>query len=150
MDSELAAADKPQAVGKTTLGRMCEIEAGKGPPPTAQEQADRARAEVWYKANVAPHFKDFLRRRPVKPRIHAPERREPVAQAARPRERRVRRSHGSASRGDPSEPPPARPPLTAAERNYLRARIDARRREVVRATDKVERSLERHWRESAA
>jgi hypothetical protein len=83
--------------------------------------------------------------------VHVPERREPVASpAARPRERRVRRSRGSTSRGDPSEPPPARPPLTAAERAYLRARIDARRREVVRATEKVERSLERHWKEDAA
>jgi hypothetical protein len=81
--------------------------------------------------------------------VHVPERREPVA---RPRERRaVARRASTSSRGSPdgSEPPLDRP-LTRAERDYLRARVDARRREVVRATEKVERSLERHWRKDAA
>jgi hypothetical protein len=82
--------------------------------------------------------------------VHVPERREPVA---RPRERRaVARRASTSSRGSPdgSEPPLDRPRLTRAERDALKAKVDARRRELVRASEKVERSLERHWRKDAA
>jgi hypothetical protein len=89
------------------------------------------------------------------PVVHAPERREPVASAktvaTRPRERRARRS--GSSRGGPSsesDPPPPRPPLTRAERDYLRGKIDARRREIVAASERAERSLEREWRRESA
>jgi hypothetical protein len=51
------------------------------------------------------------------------------ATAPRPRERRQRRTAATTrSPGDPSEPPLARPPLTAAERELLKAEIDRRRR----------------------
>jgi hypothetical protein len=87
--------------------------------------------------------------------LAASPKREPVAvPATRPREQRARRASTSsrASSDDPSpEPdPPLDRPLTRAQRDYLRGEIDKRRREVVRATEKVERSLERHWRENAA
>jgi hypothetical protein len=86
--------------------------------------------------------------------VHVPVRREPVANAGEQGQRsggRPRRA-GSSRDGPSSEsdPPPARPRLTRAERAALKAKVDARRREVVRATEKVERSLERHWRKDAA
>jgi hypothetical protein len=84
------------------------------------------------------------RRESAPPRIHVPERSE---NAERPRERRARRA--GSSRDGPSssesDPPPAGPRLTRAERAALKDKVDARRRELVAASEKVERSLERHW-----
>jgi hypothetical protein len=97
-----------------------------------------------------PKTKLFERLQRLPAVVHVPERREPVA---RPRERRaVARRASTSSRGSPdgSEPPLDRPRLTRAERDALKAKVDARRREVVRASEKVERSLERHWREATA
>jgi hypothetical protein len=99
-----------------------------------------------------PETKLFERRPPKKrsPVVHVPERREPVA---RPRERRaVARRASTSSRGSPdgSEPPLDRPRLTRAERAALKAKVDARRREIVRASERAERSLEREWRRESA
>jgi hypothetical protein len=152
MDQELTAGDKPHVISQQELDdlRALSKRGAETGELFAYEPGTR-KVEVYTSAapGPTPAYVYTLASRP--PVVHVPERREPVASpAARPRERRVRRSRGSASRGDPSEPPPARAPLAAAERAYLRAKIDARRREVVRATEKVERSLERHWREDAA
>jgi hypothetical protein len=68
---------------------------------------------------------------------------------SRPRERRARMRSNSPSRGDPSEPDlPER--LSADERRELKAKVDARRRELVKASEKVERSLDREWRRESA
>jgi hypothetical protein len=61
----------------------------------------------------------------------------------RPRERRARRVARAGARAgpdDPSEPepPPARPRLTRAERDYLKAEVDRRRRALL-ATDRITR-----------
>jgi hypothetical protein len=97
-----------------------------------------------------PETKLFERLQRLPAVVHVPERREPVA---RPRERRaVARRASTSSRGSPdgSEPPLDRPRLTRAERVALKAKVDARRRELVAASERVERSLERHWRKDAA
>jgi hypothetical protein len=83
--------------------------------------------------------------------VAAPIRREPFAvPATRPREQRARTRSTSPSRGSPDDLGDLPHRLSADERRELKAKVDARRREVVGATEKVERSLERHWRENAA
>jgi hypothetical protein len=81
------------------------------------------------------------------PVVHVLERRAPET---RPRKRRARSGSTAPTRGPPDEPGELPHPLTADQRRELKAKVDARWREVVRATEKVERSLERHWRENAA
>jgi hypothetical protein len=61
----------------------------------------------------------------------------------RPRERRARRTTSTAgSRGDPSEPDLAstRPPLTRAQRAWLKREVDRRRRAVIAAGLNVTRA----------
>jgi hypothetical protein len=91
--------------------------------------------------------------RPPAPVVRVPERREPVAvPATRPRERRARRAGSSRDGPSSSESdlPPARPRLTAADRAALKKKVDARRREIVAASERAERSLEREWRRESA
>jgi hypothetical protein len=91
-----------------------------------------------------------LRRAPSCGLVAAAPRRQATT-SRRGRARTARRS-GSSSRDGPSgssEPPLHRRPLTPDERRWLKAKVDARRREVVRATEKVERSLEREWRRAS-
>jgi hypothetical protein len=106
---------------------------------------------------LRPHFSNRTHWRTRGPRrahrpavVRTPERRE---NAARPRESRARRastsSRASPGGSDPDEPPHLDRPLTRAQRDYLRAEIDKRRRELVAASDRAERSLEREWREAA-
>jgi hypothetical protein len=147
MDQELTA-------GRFTLRRVLAIEQGRGAPPSKRERAALARV---YASPFAAHAERVVgaalahrnrlrgltaRRAPV---VHV--RREPET---RPQKRRARSRSTAPTRGPPDEPGELPQRLTADERRALKIKIDARRREVVRATKKVEHSLERHWRESAA
>jgi hypothetical protein len=88
--------------------------------------------------------------RPRPPVVHVPQRREPER---RPRKRRARSRSTAPTRGPPDDSGELPHRLTADERRALKEKVDARRRELVAApeqADKVERSLERHWREDAA
>jgi hypothetical protein len=87
---------------------------------------------------------------PRQPIVHVPERRKPVA---RPRERRARSRSTAPTRGSPDDSGDLPHRLTADERRALKKKVDARRRELGAApeqAEKVERSFERHWKESAA
>lgn len=85
------------------------------------------------------------RRAPV---IHVPVRREPVASSGE-QGRRGRRSTAP-TRGDPDDLGDLPHRLTADERRALKEKVDARRRELVAASDRAERSLEREWRKDAS
>jgi hypothetical protein len=83
--------------------------------------------------------------------VAAPIRREPFAvPATRPREQRARTRSTSPSRGSPDDLGDLPHRLSADERRWLKTKIDARRREIVRASERAERSLERERRRESA
>jgi hypothetical protein len=70
--------------------------------------------------------------------------------ATRPRERRARSRSSAPTRGSPDDLGDLPHRLSADERRLLKAKVDARRRELVAASDRAERSLEREWRRATA
>jgi hypothetical protein len=155
MDSELAAADKPQAVWLDN--DVDEYAAFDDPswekidpgPVLGREQAAQWLVRRDQRLEAA-RMRLSGSTQPRPPVVHVPERREPET---RPRKRRARSRSTAPTRGPPDDPGELPQRLSADERRELKKRIDARRRELVAApeqADKVERSLERHWREDAA
>jgi hypothetical protein len=71
----------------------------------------------------------------LRARIGAAIPRQGTSRERRPASRRTRSA--STSRDGPSSEPPLGRPLTAAERRYLKTKIDARRREVLAARPEV-------------
>jgi hypothetical protein len=152
MDSELTARNKPNVLtadlGEGTPAHVLAAwKANASDDPEAVESAKQT-LQARDGAEYAWDSKTKIFERLPMPVAAATVRRTPVASPGEQGQRG--RTSSAPTRGSPDDLADLPQRLSADERRALKAKVDARRREVVRATEKVERSLERHWRKDAA